>query len=233
MNLYFLVEGLTELYIYPMWLEQLFPKLTQIKNACDVDKDNYFIFSGGGIPSILNEIGPAVDEMNEYKKFNYLIIVLDADELSINERKKEVLDVFEEEGINFDLSKVIVIVQNRCMETWFLGNSKFFPTNTETDEFLICKNFYDVSINDPEKMLMDNKVNGVTTIAQYHSYYLKKMFLERKQFYHKGSSNRDYNIVGKGYYLNELLKRASESNQLESFKYFIERISSIKDNILV
>jgi hypothetical protein len=229
LNLYFLVEGLSEAEVYPLWIEQLFPNLTRVDSAYYVSQDNYYIYSGGGFPSILNEIAPSVEEIQEIRKFDYFIIALDADELSVGEREQEVLDVFAEEQLDFDLSRLIIIVQNRCFETWLLGNTKFFPTNIATSDFQNCKNFYDVSINDPEHMNRDPRLSTITTTAQYHEYYLRKLFIERNQKYNKGSSD----IVGQSFYLSELLRRITETKDLKSFKNLMEQLeNSHKEKVL-
>jgi hypothetical protein len=228
LNLYILVEGLSEVEVYPLWLEHLLPNLTRVNSAYDVTKDNYYIFSGGGIPSILNEIAPSVEEIKEINKFDYFIIALDADELSVSEREQEVLEIFSEEGLDIDLSRVVIIVQNPCFESWLLGNIKFFPTNITTLQFQNCKNYYDVSIDDPEEMTRDTRISSVTTTSKYHEYYLKKMFLERNQNYYKGSST----IVGEEYYLAELIWRADETNHLKTFKNFIDKLQSINKEIV-
>ena len=54
MNLYFLVEGKrTENKVYPAWLKHLLPELQQVKNFDEVDKNNFYLFSANGYPSII------------------------------------------------------------------------------------------------------------------------------------------------------------------------------------
>lgn len=53
MNLYFVLEGeKTEVQLYPKWIEYVLPELSQVDFEKDVVNNHYYIFSGGGIPSI-------------------------------------------------------------------------------------------------------------------------------------------------------------------------------------
>ena len=57
MNFYIVVEGdKTEMSVYPAWLTILAPTYTRIENAWEVNENNYYIFSGGGIPSIYTHV---------------------------------------------------------------------------------------------------------------------------------------------------------------------------------
>lgn len=56
MNLYIVVEGeQTETKVYPAWLQILVPQLHRIDDAWNLSEnsDSYYLFSAGGIPSIL------------------------------------------------------------------------------------------------------------------------------------------------------------------------------------
>ena len=229
MNLYIMVEGLTEKKVYPLWLEELWPEMIRVENYDEVTNNNYFIFSSGGYPSILDDIEDAVEEMNETKKFDYLIIALDSDELTVEERIAEVKEVFEVEQLRFNLDKVIVLVQNKCFETWCLGNRKMFPTTVDTEDFQTCLDFYNVRNEDPEEMPRNEAIMSITTTSQYHEHYLKKMFIEKRQSYKKGSEK----IVGQRYYLEQLIKRVNEMNHLPSFRYFINIIEKLKQENLI
>ena len=55
MNLYFLLEGeKTEVQLYPAWIKFLKPQLQQVDFISQIDVNNFYIFSAGGIPSIYN-----------------------------------------------------------------------------------------------------------------------------------------------------------------------------------
>ena len=57
MNLYFLVEGAkTEMKVYPKWLSHLIPELTQVASLSDVNDNNFYMLSGGGVPQIYTQL---------------------------------------------------------------------------------------------------------------------------------------------------------------------------------
>ena len=136
MNIYFLVEGKTEAIVYPDWLAHLLPDFSRVKNAFDVRENNYFLFNGGGFPSLLhNHLRNTVEDINEINKFDYLVVCLDADDFSVEERKDEVLQFIENQSVILNnFTSLVIIVQNKCIETWFLGNAKIFKQNPENED---------------------------------------------------------------------------------------------------
>ncbi|MGK7955104.1 MAG: hypothetical protein AB4063_07560, partial [Crocosphaera sp.] len=128
MNIYFLVEGRhTEKKLYPRWLNYYIPALKQVHLYDKVEHNNYYLSSGKGYPSILNDYLPeAVQDIQETSKYDYLVICVDADEDSINERKKYINDFMSSQEISLGKTELILIIQNRCIETWLLGNRKIF-----------------------------------------------------------------------------------------------------------
>lgn len=222
MNLYFLLEGKrTEPKIYPKWLSVLLPSYNKIQSAYDAYNNNYYMFSGMGYPSLLhNHLKNSIEEVNEIGVYNYLIIVLDSEDETIEQRKSEVRDFLQKNKIQSSC-EIKIIVQHRCIETWLLGNKKIFKRNPEDEELLAFKNFYDVSQKDPEKC---PKFQGYNTHALFHLDYLKAVLNERKLNYSKNNP-RD---VTEKHYLKELINRTDEGhiasfNDLLTFCRQIER----------
>lgn len=219
MNLYFVVEGKTESEVYPAWLSYLLPELHPVKKSEQAERNNYFLVSGGGYPSMYEMIEAAIEEIHLSNNYNYLVICLDADENSVHEIQQEV----QEEIKNFSASKKFylkkttprIIVQNRCIETWLLGNSKIYPRQQPNSQDLLAyTKYYNVSINCPELM----GKNNFNTHSQFHTDYLKKIFVERKMKYEKGSLEH----IQKEYYLDELKNRIQrQAAHLPSFQNFI------------
>jgi hypothetical protein len=103
MNIYFLVEGKTERRVYPKWLSHLLPDFTRIDNAYDVTKQNFYLFYGGGFPSLLhNHLKNAIEEINDINRYDYLVICLDSDDFSVEERRNEVLQFVENEKLTLN-----------------------------------------------------------------------------------------------------------------------------------
>ena len=224
MNLYFLVEGLTERKVYPQWLNHLLPSCySRVSNAYDVNKDDYFLISGGGYPSILdNHLRSSIEEVNDCGNYDWLILVIDADEMSIQDKTEEVHQFIETNNIVLNANcQLHVITQKCCMEAWFLGNRAVYTKSPSKSDFGKHNVFYDVSQNDPE--LMVKPTNSEETLSIYHYEYLKQMLLERNVRYSKTKPND----VGESHYLSQLKKRVNETNHLSSLKNFLNFCESI------
>jgi hypothetical protein len=230
MNIYILVEGSeTELQLYPQWFSYLLPELTRIDTFNRVTKNSYYIFSGQGIPSIYNHTINAIKDINNLgDKYDYFLVVLDADELPPEIRKNKVLEKIREAKIELNKNcQFEIVVHNRCLETWFLGNRKVYKRNPQGERFLVFSKHYNVAENDPELMEKLPSSNFITT-AQFHEAYLREMLSEYNIRYRKSRPNE----VLKLYYLEELIKRVQDNNQhLQSFSKFFTLIKTIQNNI--
>jgi hypothetical protein len=225
MNIYFLVEGKrTEKKVYPKWLSHLIPKLQRINEYQNVDKNNYYIFSGNGFPSLLdNHLRNCIEDINSIKKYDYFVICLDADEQNIEQCKQDIFDFMTREKIVLSNSvKFEIIVQNKCFETWFLGNPKIFKKNPENVFLKECVSFYNVKSNDPELMGKIPDFEGSTSI--FHSSYLQQLLLERNIQY---SKNNPQGVVEE-YFLQNLINRNKTTGHIESFKSFVDFCDTIK-----
>lgn len=228
MNIYFLVEGKrTEMKVYPKWLSILIPELSRVQWHHEVTSNNYCIFTGDGFPSLLdNHLKNSIEDINDSGNFNYLVICLDSDDDSIEERKQQVVDFINDENIEINpRTKLVIIVQNKCFETWFLGNTKIFKNNPTSSYLIDCIKHYNVKTDDPE--LMEKPQDFDQTTAIFHSSYLQEILAERKIKYSKKNPQE----VTEKYFLEELIKRNSKTNHLQSFKEFIDFCENIKEEI--
>jgi len=220
MNLYFLVEGKrTESKVYPIWLSVLVPGLERVYDAFEIKNNQYYLFNGGGYPNILEDMVKAIREINDIEKYDYFVVCLDADDFSVEERVEEINNRIENENLSLK-AQLVLIVQNRCFETWFLGNSKVYSRNP-TGEFLEYSRFYDVSENDPE--LMGKVEDFEESVSKFHEKYLEKMLAERNIRYTKA---RPYAVCEPTYIeqLKRRVKDTSHLNTLKSFFAFCERL---------
>jgi len=228
MNIYFLVEGRrTEKKVYPKWMSHLIPELSEIKDPSLANGNNYYLFSGNGFPSILdNHLRNSVMEVNEINKFNYLVMCIDADELNVSERRNEVLKFIEKNEIKLNKEvEFVLIIQNRCIETWCLANRKIFKRHPNGETLRTYVNFYNVHSDDPEQM---GKIEPDETYAQFHASYLIEMLAERNIRYTK---NFPRGVVEENY-ISELLKRISKSNHIQTFSTFIAFCEKVKAQIV-
>jgi len=88
MNIYFVFEGKTEAIVFRKWFSILLPQLTEVNSFEDVSQNNYYYESDMGIPDCYNVVANAVQEINEVPKYDYLVLFVDADRYSIEERKE-------------------------------------------------------------------------------------------------------------------------------------------------
>lgn len=117
MNIYFLVEGRhTEKKIYPEWLKYLIPELIKVDYYDQVKDNNYYLISGKGYPSILGDhLVNAVDKIQETNNYDYLVICVDADEETVEERINYIDNYIQDKSFNLGKTKVVIIIQNRCI----------------------------------------------------------------------------------------------------------------------
>ncbi|MFE1747807.1 hypothetical protein [Coleofasciculus sp. H7-2] len=224
MNLYFLVEGRrTEKKVYPAWLGHLLPELQRVDAYALVNVKNYYLISGEGYPSLIYDFIPrAIEEINLSGKYNYFVVCLDAEENTVADIRNEIDEFIRKESFELGKTKFFIIVQNRCLETWLLGNRKIYSKNPQNQPLLDYIRYYDVSVDDPEFM---GKYNEFNTHAQFHGAYLKALFEGKNITYNK----RNPGEVLKPYYLNELKARIkAQPPQLNTFKSFINFCDMIK-----
>lgn len=228
MNIYFLVEGnSTEKKIYPKWLEYLVPNLVRVEFHDQVENNNYYLISGKGYPRILYDgLENAVSKILEIPKYDYLVICVDADEDSAEERIKYIDEFINKKEINLGNTRVEIIVQNRCIETWLLGNKKIFDSRQTLEKPLEnYVNYYDVSQDNPEEMGKYEMRNH----ADFHYEYLREIFRSKNTVYSKKSPND----AKEKYYFEELQKRVrEESEDLKTFQFFLEFCEKIKNNMI-
>lgn len=224
MNLYFLVEGQTEKKVYPQWLQHLLPNFSRVSFADMAKENNYYLISGGGYPCILNNhLRNSIEEVNDCHLYDKLILVIDADELTVYDKIREVEQFIATEKIILNTScQLHIIAQKYCMETWFLGNQKVHTRNPSIhSDFYHHARFYDVSQYDPELMGKPSAFNAST--SQYHAAYCKKMLAEKKLSYDKAEPIE----IGESHYVEQLKKRVSKTSHLPSLNNFFSFCESI------
>lgn len=228
MNVYIIVEGNeTELSVYPAWLSILAPQMQRIENASLVDENNYYLFSGNGIPSIFNHTANAIADINTINsssskgKYDFLIVCLDTEEETREYIEKKIQEKIDESKIKLNSrTQLLIFDQKVCMETWFLGNRKVFKSNPQGNKFLEYLHYYNVKIDNPENMGSIDEENF--TRAQFHLRYLKRMLEERHIIYNKN----DTSAVCSKEYLEELIKRYNETGHISTFGSWYEFVKN-------
>ncbi len=215
MNLYFLVEGQTEAQLYPEWLSHLLPDFKRVKSFDKVKYKNYYLFNAGGFPRIIyTHLPNAVSEVNESGNYNYLVMCFDIDEETVEERAKKVQACLTQKNIRLDQARLMLMMQNCCIETWLLGNRRIYEKMPPKNMLSKYTHFYDVSRDDPE--FMDKPRHSDKTRQQFHAEYFIKLCRHKKIKYKKGHPQ---DVTSPGY-LRQLQNRIAETNHLATFRYF-------------
>lgn len=165
--------------------------------------NQYVIFSGLGYPRIVgtdvtspskNVLGQTIETINDTQKIkNYPKLLT---------------------------CPFVIFVQNKCLETWPLGNRDFFPAQP-SEKFLPFLTHYNVYSNDPESMENDLRRRPVSTSSLYHERYLRCMMQENGYRY---SKSRPAPIMYTEVFINELKGRIKEINHLSSLQSFFNMI---------
>lgn len=227
MNFYIIVEGeKTEMSVYPAWLSLLAPAYTRIANFDDVNENNYYIFCGGGIPSIYTHVTNAVLDINEINSkggphYDYLLVCLDTEGENRDYIMQQIEKQLKSEGVSLQNAELVVFEQKVCMETWFLGNQSVFKENPQNPEYLDFIRYYNVGRDNPEEMgnMSEKKF---TTTARFHVRYLKRMLEERNMTYSKNNTVD----VQQSAYLQQLIKRYEETEHIATFGSWYEFVKA-------
>lgn len=226
MNIYILVEGeKTEMEVYPVWISHLLPKLQKVNFYTEVKSNNYVLMTGGGIPNIYKTMNNSIHDINSHGNFDYFIIVIDSEELTTERRREICRERIEPKLILNPNCQFKIVVQNSCIETWFLGNRAIYQRNPQGDVIKDYCKFYNVEINDPELMGCYPRFPNT---AHFHHSYLREMLKEKNVNYNKSRPNH---VTDKPY-LNQIIKRITdEQDHLNSFRYFYNLILEIREGM--
>ncbi len=225
MNLYFILEGeKTEVLLYPKWISYILPHFKQVDFEKQAAENNFYIFSGGGIPSIYKHTVNAIKNINDNPVFDKLIVCLDGEEIGVEARLSQIKDYIANSNVILNNTcEIEFVIQNVCIETWFLGNRKIVK---KIPEGLLLRKFiahYNITLNDPENM---PNIEGFRNNAHFHYAYFKEILREHKLYYQKSNPS----LVMEKSFFEELEKRVSETEHLPSFKHLLTLLYEIKTN---
>jgi len=212
-NLCFLVEGeLTEKYVYRSWIKHTFPALSEVFTTGAMIADTYCIIAGNGNPQYKKRIAELIADFQTYPAIDHFFICVDAESKAYAEAVKEIEDEVAKHVLPPQL-KTHIIVQNGCIETWFLGHTVMMRQARGVSGMSKYVKFFDVSENDPEDM---GAHPDDRNRAHTHQEYLKEMFLSQtpRLRYRKKSPGP---ILEKPY-LDALRERCSTTTHLPSLR---------------
>lgn len=160
---------------------------------------------------------------NLLSMYDYLLVCIDTEECAKGEEERIIKQKLADKGLSLNNAKLIVFEHQVCMESWFLGNRKVFKNNPQDKKLVDYIKFYDVSKNNPENMESIN-LDDFSTKAQFHYDYLRRMLSERNLNYSKTNPISVQQLD----YLNELISRCTQTNDLLTFKAWYDFVKKLK-----
>ncbi|MCF8260696.1 MAG: hypothetical protein K9J12_07980 [Melioribacteraceae bacterium] len=214
MNIYFLVEGKsTEPLIYKNWIRFVNSEFKIVNKLEEVEDNTVFIFSSGGYPSYLADIRAAAEDIKEFNKFDLLVVGVDSEDMSYEEKYEEIDNEIKKNNLQIDYK---ILVQHFCIETWALGNRKFYKRAPESKTLLNFQKIFNVASKDPELLPPYESYNR----SQFAEKYLKAMIRERNSrlFYKKTNPH----VIADESYFSSLIDRYEKTDHIKSFGEFVK-----------
>ncbi|MBI1910791.1 MAG: hypothetical protein HYS21_02200 [Deltaproteobacteria bacterium] len=215
MNIYIIFEGengIKKLYID--WIQLINPVLNYVSDISQIDNNNFYIIAGMGYPFYLEMISAGIEDVKNNKKFNRLVIIVDSEGMSFEEKKLEIQSEIDKNGYVFDYH---IVVQHFCFETWALGNRRIFRGKIKNPKLREYKRIYDVLNNDPE--LLPDLKDGDINRAQFAYKYLRLILQEK--FRNLTYTKSNPGPVNHPTYFSEIKKRFDETGHTASFEHFL------------
>lgn len=215
MNYYIVVEGeKSEKLVYRKWIKYLNPNLHQVYNINDVKQNNFIIYSGYGYPFYLDVIDSAIEDVNSIDEVVKLVIAVDSEEQSFDEKYCEIENYIKNKNCTAD---ICIIVQHFCLETWALGNKSIISRNPSNVKLRSYLSIFNVLENDPE-LLPSLKQENMNR-AQFALRYLKLAINEKYRNLSYSKNNPEVLLNRK--YFFRLVRRYNETKHISSFSLFI------------
>ncbi|MFH1195146.1 MAG: hypothetical protein V1720_05510, partial [bacterium] len=148
MNYYIVVEGeKASIEIYKNWIQFINPSLSYKQQIDEVFENDFYLIGGYGYPNYFQVIKDAIIDVNEKDNFDKLVVCIDSEENSFQEKYDEMDEFIRTNDL---LKGYSIIIQHFCIETWFLGNRKIHSREISNPLLKRYKRLYDVHAEDPE-----------------------------------------------------------------------------------
>lgn len=214
-NFYVVVEGRrTEPALYSAWIRYNAPDLKKIDCPRSFNKNHFYILSGSGFPNYFKVIDNAIKDVNNNELIDYLVICVDSEEKTFEEKKREI------EGHIFgkiDQNKVRIIIQHFCVETWALGNRRIFKRNPQDEILREYINFFNIHDEDPENLPGYPKYSF--NRAQFAADYLRRVLKEQNPRLNYIKRNPEP-LLHQTFY-GRVVHRFNNTNHIRSFETFL------------
>lgn len=228
MNYYFLLEDEKSfIKVLPQWLKIMKFPCERVVDISKVKGNHYVMQSGQGVTQLVTKaLFDTIETINvSGKAMDALVVILDAENMEVEERKHQVWQKIHSEYPDLSF-QIKVFVCNRCFESWLLGKKDLLSSESvlQDSDFYDYYNHYNVSENDPERMLVPIGVNE--SIGRYHFHYLHELFRYKGIRY----SKKKPQYVASADYYQGIIDRAMQTNHLTSFREFYEWVKSVGYN---
>ncbi len=216
MNYYIIVEGKrSEKIIYPKWINYLNPNLREVSNIDELEDNCFYLISGFGYPYYLQIIDSAIMDMNIYNNINKLVIAVDSENLTYNEKLNQIQTHIAGRLVK---DRVIIIIQHYCIETWALGNKIIIRRHPQDSILKSYLRYFNVIHKDPEQMESIDPIE--MNRAKFTHTYLKRALNERYRNLSYTKNNPEVVIHEK--YIKRIIERYKTTNHIQSFGQFYE-----------
>jgi hypothetical protein len=214
-NIYLVVEGpVGEKQVYAHWIPLVNPRLRIVNDLTAVQNDSVIIYSGGGYPSYFDVIEAGVRDVEANARFDRLVIAIDSEEMSREEKKAEIDDFIQTLGTHIHYRTV---VQHFCLETWALGNKLIVSRNPKDSKIKEYRRYYDVLDMDPE--LLPDYPGETLNRCQFAERYLRRLLNDRYRNLTYRKSNPTVLLHDK--YFQRVKERFTQTGHIASFDDFL------------
>lgn len=213
MNISVVVEGsVGEKQVYREWIPCVNPTLTYVYTVAEIHENNFAIVSGFGYPYYFGVISDAIEDTNQYLNINRLVICVDAEDFTYDQKFQEISDYISSKNCR---TEVRIVIQYFCFETWALGNRRIGPHHPQSDILRTYRNYFNVLDEDPESMpgYPPEDLNR----SQFAAKYLKKALNEKHVTYTK--QNPSY--IKDPSYFRRIKERYMDTDHIRSFEQFL------------
>jgi hypothetical protein len=214
MNLYVVTEGKVESTVYRHWIPFVNPSLVQIDSVVEVRENNFYMISGLGYPGYLNIIENAILDINNIGKFDRLVISVDSENKTKQEKHDEIATFVLHKTCAADIR---IVVQHFCFETWALGNRRIVRPHLSSSRLREYKRLFDVRSRDPE--LLPHKPDENLNRAQFAEKYLHLALNDRFRNLTYTKSNPQAVVHDK--YFEQVKNRLQDTGHIASFDDFL------------
>jgi hypothetical protein len=168
-----------------------------------------------GYPYYFEVIENALNDINDTRKFGRLVITVDAEDMSMQEKYGEIREFLYLCPCSAD---VRIVVQYFCFETWALANRKIVRPNPHLLKLREYKKLFDVRLRDPE--LLPAKPDEELNRSQFAERYLRFALNDKYRSLTYSKANPKPLIHPK--YFFQVKARHIETQHIGSFVNFLQ-----------